>query len=59
VRRPRDPNAILSRQRQAVENDDHESPAYLRYSDRARQYQTPESFTIEEDDDPAFLRKQD
>jgi len=59
ARRPRDPNAILSRQRQNAEGDDHESPAYLRYSDKARQYQTPESFTIEEDDDPAFLRKQD
>ena len=59
ARRPRDPNTILSRQRQNAEGDDHESPAYLRYSDKARQYQTLESFTIEEDDDPAFLRKQD
>ena len=58
VRRTRDPMAILERQMKNGDSDDHESPTYLRYSDRARQYKTSESFTIEEDDDPAFLRNQ-
>jgi cell division protein FtsZ len=57
--RRRDPSSILSRPRLNDDTDDRESPAYLRYSDKARQYQTGDSFTFEEDDDPAFIRKQD
>jgi hypothetical protein len=41
------------------DTDERESPAYLRYSDKARQYQTGDSFTFEEEDDTAFTRKQD
>ena len=51
----RSAQAILDRQRQNGEPDDYDRPAYLRYSDRASQYKTSESFTIEEDDDAAFL----
>ena len=59
VRRHRDARSILDRNRPKDAADDHESPAYLRYSDKARQFQTSDSFTFEEDDDPAFMRKQD
>jgi len=58
-RRHRDARSILDRNRPKDAADDHESPAYLRYSDKARQFQTSDSFTFEEDDDPAFMRKQD
>ncbi|MBQ5728411.1 MAG: cell division protein FtsZ [Mailhella sp.] len=65
--RRRDPREILGRPRLADDahprmtddTDERESPAYLRYSDKARPYQTGDSFTFEEDDDPAFIRKQD
>jgi polar amino acid transport system ATP-binding protein len=36
--RRRDPSSILSRPRLNDDTDDRESPAYLRYSDKARQY---------------------
>ncbi|MBQ8664729.1 MAG: cell division protein FtsZ [Mailhella sp.] len=58
-RRVRDPKEILKRPHLAEQADDHESPAYLRFQEKARQYQGVDSFTFEEDDDPAFLRKQD
>ena len=67
TRRPRDPREILGRPRlsddahprMTDDTDERESPAYLRYSDKARQYQTSDSFTFEEDDDTAFIRNQD
>jgi cell division protein FtsZ len=52
-KRPRDPKTILTRP-----SDDTEMPAYLRYQDKAKDYQSSlDSFTIEEEDNPAFLKK--
>jgi hypothetical protein len=52
---------ILSHQTQPYSEygqDDTDIPTYLRYQERAKQYQEPaESFTIEEDDSPSFIRK--
>ena len=60
-RHSRDPHEILSRPKLYSEypQDDTDIPTYLRYQERAKQYQEPaEDFTIEEDDSPAYLRKQ-
>ncbi|WP_295640227.1 cell division protein FtsZ [uncultured Mailhella sp.] len=60
-RHVRDPHEILSRPKLYSEypQDDTDIPTYLRYQERAKQYQEPaEDFTIEEDDSPAYLRKQ-
>ena len=59
--RSHDPKKILARPKlyNDYPQDDTDIPAYLRYQDRAKQYQEPaEDFTIEEDDSPAYLRKQ-
>ena len=49
----RNPKDILTRNL-----DDTEMPAYLRYQDKAKDYQgSLDSFTIEEEDNPAFLKK--
>ena len=60
-RHSRDPHEILSRPKLYSDypQDDTDIPTYLRYQERAKQYQEPsEDFTIEEDDSPAYLRKQ-
>ena len=60
-RHSRDPHEILARPKLYSEypQDDTDIPTYLRYQERAKQYQEPaEDFTIEEDDSPAYLRKQ-
>lgn len=60
-RHSRDPHEILSSPKLYSEypQDDTDIPTYLRYQERAKQYQEPaEDFTIEEDDSPAYLRKQ-
>lgn len=58
-----DPHVILgTRTRRTYDDystDDTDIPTYLRYKERSKQYQEPtEDFTIEEDDSPAYLRKQ-
>ncbi|MBQ4615645.1 MAG: cell division protein FtsZ [Mailhella sp.] len=58
-RRTRSAEAILARPRLSEDSDDRESPAYLRFQDKAKQYQDSDSFTFEEDDNPAFMRRQD
>ena len=60
-RHTRDPHDILARPKLYSEypQDDTDIPAYLRFQEKAKQYQEPaEDFTIEEDDSPAYLRKQ-
>ncbi|MGN1038721.1 MAG: hypothetical protein ACI4P0_04930, partial [Mailhella sp.] len=62
-RKRHDPHAILkNRTRRSYDEysaDDTDIPTYLRYKERSKQYQEPtEDFTIEEDDSPAYLHKQ-
>lgn len=60
-RRRRDPHAILNRDRLPGDysQDETDVPTYFRYQEKAKQYQdSSENFTIEEDDTPAYLRKQ-